>query len=246
MGRFDDLCRVTPRYLRDALDRGDLYGAINMQTGAPSLRWIVVDDAEGCRREVGEAMRSWPAAGFHVEHMNEMIALTYADLYDGRSYDAYRRCAERWPAMVRSQLLRVEAVNISMRDLRATAALSAAATDRPSAGPRLAEAMRDAKVLARTAMPWARVMSNLIRAGVEAVRGGKGRENAVPLLRATIDEAEALSMMFWWASAKRGLGLLVGGDEGAEHVRAADAWMVSQGVKRPEKMCAILAPGFTP
>jgi eukaryotic-like serine/threonine-protein kinase len=246
MGRFDDLCRVAPKYLRDALDRGDLYGAINMQTGAPSMRWLVADDPDGCRREVREAMRSWPAAGFHVEHMNEMMALTHADLYDLRGHEAYRRWAERWPAIVRSQLLRVEPANISMRQLRGAAAVWAASMDRASAGPRLAEALRDAKAIARTGMPWARVMANMLRAGVEAVRGGKGRERAVALLRAAVDEAESLSMMFWCASARRGLGLLVGGDEGTEHVRAADAWMLSQGVKRPEKMCAMLAPGFTP
>ena len=95
-------------------------------------------------------------------------------------------------------------------------------------------------------MPWARVHSNLLLAGVHALRGGNGRERAIPLLRAAVDEAESLSMMLWAASARRGLGLLLGGDEGADHVRAADAWMVSQGVKRPEKMCAMLAPGFTP
>ena len=95
MGRLDEPGRVAPvgvkEALRDALDRGDLYGAVNMQTGTPSIRWLVVDDPEGSRGEIAEAMASWPAEGFHVEHMNEMMGLTYADLYDQRGEQAFRR-----------------------------------------------------------------------------------------------------------------------------------------------------------
>jgi hypothetical protein len=46
------------------------------------------------------------------------------------------------------------------------------------------------------------------------------------------------------AAARRRLGRLVGGDEGATLVGAADAWMHAQDVRRPERMTAVLTPGF--
>jgi tetratricopeptide (TPR) repeat protein len=245
MGRLDELSRVAPKYLRDALDRGDIYGAVNMRTGMTCLRWLAADDPERSRREVAEAMRMWPAAGFHVEHYNALVAQTFTDLYDGRVEDSYRRVTGRWPEILRSQLLRVEGGNVSLRQLRGTSAL-AYAEAKPELAPRLLrEARADARAMARTGMKWARVEANVLLAGIECARGADGRDRAVPLLRAAIADGDALSMKLYSEAARYSLGRLLGGDEGAEHTRAAETWMRSVGVKRPDKMVAMLAPGFS-
>jgi 1,2-phenylacetyl-CoA epoxidase PaaB subunit len=44
--------------------------------------------------------------------------------------------------------------------------------------------------------------------------------------------------------ARRQLGLLVAGDEGAALVAAADAFMRAQAVRDPGRVAATLAPGF--
>jgi hypothetical protein len=51
-------------------------------------------------------------------------------------------------------------------------------------------------------------------------------------------------MWLFETAARRRLGVLLGGDEGAEHVRVADDWYTSRAVANPERMTAMLAPGF--
>jgi len=45
-------------------------------------------------------------------------------------------------------------------------------------------------------------------------------------------------------AARRRLGSLLGGDEGARSIAAAESWMSAQGVKDPARMTAMIAPGF--
>jgi hypothetical protein len=40
------------------------------------------------------------------------------------------------------------------------------------------------------------------------------------------------------------LGVVLGGAEGRAQREQADAWMASQGIESPEKMAAMIAPGF--
>jgi serine/threonine protein kinase/tetratricopeptide (TPR) repeat protein len=245
MGEIAELCRLAPKYLRDAIDRGDRYGALNMSTGAPNIRWLVVDDPAAARNEVAEAMRKWPSQGFHVEHFNEFVALTLADVYADRAGDAYQRFVERWPALVRSQLLRVQAIAIVLHHMRALAAIARAERGSEPRSPLLMVAARDARAILRTKMPLAVVVGNLVLAGVEVVRGARGRERAVAALREAMRVGDDHSMHLWSTPARRSLGLLLGGDEGAELVRSADARLAAQGVKHPERMCTAFAPGFS-
>jgi hypothetical protein len=46
------------------------------------------------------------------------------------------------------------------------------------------------------------------------------------------------------AAARRQLGILRGGDEGAELVHEADEFFRGQGVLRADRFAAMLAPGF--
>lgn len=46
------------------------------------------------------------------------------------------------------------------------------------------------------------------------------------------------------AAARRTLGTLLGGDEGAAMVAAADAWFRGIGGQRGDRLAAVLAPGF--
>jgi hypothetical protein len=54
---------------------------------------------------------------------------------------------------------------------------------------------------------------------------------------------EAADMALYSAAARRCRGLLVGGGEGAALVAEADAWMRNEGIRNPERMTAMLAPG---
>jgi hypothetical protein len=61
----------------------------------------------------------------------------------------------------------------------------------------------------------------------------------------TFEPNQNTSMKLFAAAARQRLGELVGGTE-AEPLRAAAAqFMETQGVKAPERMVAMLAPGFS-
>src|SRR6516165_2949555 len=60
----------------------------------------------------------------------------------------------------------------------------------------------------------------------------------------TASRLEAADLRLHAAAARRRLGEQVGGSEGYRLVEQADAWMKGQKVRRPERMTALLAPGF--
>src|SRR6185436_6033722 len=105
--------------------------------------------------------------------------------------------------------------------LRAFAAVAAAQAGGGADPLRAAE--KDARSIERERMPWAAPFVPLIRAGVASVRGDAEAAHA-ELARAP-DLFDAADMKLWAAVARRSLGALTGGDEGAALVARADAFM---------------------
>ena len=124
--------------------------------------------------------------------------------------------------------------------MRARCALAAAETTGDDALLRAAE--RGARAMVRERMPYSTAQGRLLRAGIASARDN--RDHAVPLLREAIIGFDAADMALYSAASRRCLGRVLGGDEGRALVRAADEWMTSETVKNPEKMTAMLAPGF--
>jgi len=81
-----------------------------------------------------------------------------------------------------------------------------------------------------------------LRAGVAALRGDL--EHAAELCAVAIAGFEAAHMNLYAAAARRRLGQLMGGAEGAELIAAADRWMNAQRIKKPARLTRMLAPGF--
>lgn len=242
LGDLRGLKERHPVYLREALDRGDLFGAVNLRVGHSSLRWLVDDDPAGARAEVNGAMAQWSKQGFHIEHYYELLALTQADLYSGDGARAYARIVDKWPAYRRSLLHLVQMLGAMALQLRARSALAAAGTSNEK-DALLARATSDARRLARLRVGWATPMAELIQAGVARARRADDAR-AASLLRSAVAGFERAEMALYAAAARRCLGRVVGGDEGAALVRAADEWMKEETVKNPQRMAAMLAPGF--
>jgi len=242
LGELRELRARHPIYLREAVDRGDLFGAVNLRVGHASLRWLLDDDPEGARGDVGSAMEQWSKAGFHIEHYYELLALTQADIYSGDGARAYARIVERWAPFRRSLLQTVQMLGTMSLQLRGRSALATFAAGRKDTSL-LARTRRDAAAVARIRMPWATPMAKLLRAGV-AVAARESDERAVALLRAALAGFEAAEMGLYAAATRRSLGGLTGGDAGTALVREADEWMAARTVKNPARMTAMLAPGF--
>ena len=103
-------------------------------------------------------------------------------------------------------------------------------------------AERDARLLRRERIAWAEALAQLVRAGV-----AMGRHDAGAARRLLGDAAvrlDAAGLRLHAAAARRRLGERVGGSQGHRLVEQADAWMKGQNVRRPDRMAALLAPGF--
>jgi hypothetical protein len=83
----------------------------------------------------------------------------------------------------------------------------------------------------------------LLEAGLEGARGHTGA--AVATLRALADDPGAAARFpIYTVYARRRLGELLGGDEGAALIARADAFLVERGVVDPGRLMVAMAPGL--
>jgi tRNA A-37 threonylcarbamoyl transferase component Bud32/tetratricopeptide (TPR) repeat protein len=240
------------RTLREAEDRGDLYATVNLRLGYGNLVWLVGDESAVARRQIDEAMGQWSKAGFHLEHFYELMARVHLDLYTGAAGNAHARVADRWTALQRSLLpWKIQSLRILSWHLRARAAL-AVATLGDDRDELLHAVVKDARRIEKEGMGWATPLAKMLRAGAAHVRWAADPQRlriqedarAVGLLREAVAGFDAADMALHAAVARRALGALLGGDEGAGLTAAADGWFQEQAVKRPERFIAMLAPGL--
>jgi hypothetical protein len=239
LGQLTEMAPRLHAMLRDAEDRGDRYGGWSV-AGRPSIVWLALDDAATALRINQTVISRWSSDRFQSQHFFELIASAQIDIYLGRPREAWDRLAKVWPAMVRSKILLVQFPATEMIHLRGRVGLAvAAATGDLST---LGQVERDAKRILRTKMDWSRPLAQSLRAGVSALKGDLDQSRQ--LLEAAVRNFEKAEMNLFAATARRRLGKLIGGDEGAALVAEADTWLQGQLVKQPERFADVLIPGF--
>jgi hypothetical protein len=243
LGELGELSRRLPLFLKQAEEHGDRYNATNFRTSACSWFWLAADQPERAVEEADGAMRRWSRESYHSQHFWHMVATTNAHLYRGDAQAARTRVDHDWGPLSRALLLRVQIARIEGYDLRGRTALALAAV---SGGiPRaelLASAQRNASRLRREGTPVALALAHLLGAGAAAVEGHV--DSARRALERALPALQTADLALHAASARRRLGELLGGDEGARLCAEADAWMAGQGIRNPARVAATLAPGF--
>ena len=239
-GELLEVSRVLPGLLAEADELGNVLAAANLRARF-GIAWLAADDLQGCRQAAERALRDWSREGFHIVHFNGLISLCLADLYEGKAEESHERLGDGWPRGATSLVSRMQVARIEGLFLRGRCALAAAAA---TGGQRhlTAIAERAARRLAREDAAYAQPMAEQIRATRAYLAGDR---NAAKLgLRRAQEGFEAVEMNL--AAAANGWlrGQLTGGEAGRQQVAAAEAWMRDQGILRPERMAATLAPGF--
>jgi hypothetical protein len=240
-----DLAELTRRVMplhADAVDRGDRYAAAGTFLGLANVAHLNLHGADVTRRMIREATESWSSDRYYLRDYYAFLAETQVDLYDGQAAAAHRRVAANWRGLNRSLLLMIPSVRIEADHLRARAALAAAARRPSDRGALLSEAKRHVRRLSRQGAPWARALAMPLAAAVALQR--EDRVRAVELLRAGVEALEGQRMRLFAAAARWRLGALVGGDEGSAYRAEAERFFVEQGVREPDRMVAMLAPGL--
>ena len=242
LGRLAELAEFVRTHVHEALERGDLFAA----TYARMHTWyapIAADDVTHAGAEMREAIARWSTGGFHIMHFWALYAEAQYELYAGRASAAWALLDRAWPALVKSNILRVQFHRIFMTLLRGSVALAAAVGGPQSERKRLIkEAERAMTQLEGEGTQCARPAAALLSASILAARG-RAAEARLPLELA-IANFDAADMTLHAEVARRRLGELVGGETGRALITRADALMGRQGIKRPERWTAIHTPGF--
>ncbi|MBI4509937.1 MAG: AAA family ATPase [Deltaproteobacteria bacterium] len=242
LGRIRDLSARVPAFLESFRECGNLYGETSMRATVAPFVALSADNPEAGHEELNRALGSWSHRGYHVQHYYSLYSRASLFAYQGQPDTAVRVLREEWPALQRSLLLRIELTRCFMHDVRARALVGAAAASPAAKKSLLAQARRDAGQLAKEAAPWAGALAALVRAGISAAE--LDRDRAVLHLAEAERRLEALDMRLHATAARRQRGRLLGGDEGRALYEAATAWMLSEAIKNPDRMTAMLAPGF--
>jgi hypothetical protein len=239
LGELGEMSRRLPALLKEARVRGDLYDATNLRTSHTNIWWLAADDPERAAGEALGAIRKWSPRDFHLQHYYVLHALAQHDLYCGSGTQALGRVRENWSLMKRAFLFEVVTVKLEMLFLRARAEVAAAMERAPDRATLLGAAVVDARRLAAAGMPWSTALAQLLRAGIAAVAGET--EIARAYYRDAAEGLLAADMRLFAACADRRSGQLSRG--GTRLVEQAEAWMRSQGIVNPPRLCATLAPG---
>jgi serine/threonine protein kinase len=241
LGQLRELSGNVRAWLRDGEARGDLRAVVGNSTGLSALVWLSEDRPDEARRVATEAMQRWSHAAFHVQHWWDLLGQAQIDLYAGDGERALARIDATWRPLERSMLLMVQLTRLEALDARARSAL-AAAERTPQPAALLGRVHRDARRIAKERMPWASPLACMLEAGALSVSGD--RERAIPLLREAASGFDGADMALHAAAARRCLGGVLGGDEGARLREAASTYFAAEGVADPARMAAMLAPGF--
>jgi tetratricopeptide (TPR) repeat protein len=240
MGRFEELSRRLPSYLKDAQLRGDLYAETNLRTRVSYHVLLAQDRPEKARQEIREMLARWSHKGYHLQHYFDMFGQTEIDLYEGNAKAAWERVVSGWPAFEQSLARRTQLVYLESAHLRARAAIGAVAIgEAPERTLRVAE--REARLIEREAMPWSNPLAELIRASVAALRGDT--REAVGRLASAEAGFDAVDESLHAAVARARRGELLGGPEGEKLRAEAKAWMSTERIVKPSHICRLIAPG---
>jgi hypothetical protein len=163
-------------------------------------------------------------------------------LYRGGARAAEAALALDLPLLERSLLLRVPLVRTEVLHLRGRIALALGAATSGAARKRHASRARGfAHRLGLVRLPLSRALSPLLEAGAAMLDGQ--RTSAEAALQGALSALSALDTRLYAAAAAWQLGGLASGSAYALEREQAAAFMKQQGIQRPERMAAMLAPG---
>ena len=244
--RLGELAELSVRLqplLLDADQRGNRLLRASLRTGAGHVHWLAGDRAEELRQGVIEAMAQWSQQGFHLQHLWELWTRCQIELYEGQAGAALARLEARWPTLRRSVLLRTQLVVLDLLHLRGRLNLAAAHGARRGARRSLLQAAEQmARAIAREGVPHGWPLARLLAAGVASLRGRV--EQAARLLGEAEAGFERAGMQLFAHAARRRRGALQAGTAGSELIRASESYFSTQRVVRPDRLVALLAPGF--
>jgi hypothetical protein len=244
LGRWKELAGRLEDFVRSARARGDLYAETQVMLDVGLWSQITRDQPRAARDALDRAHRRQKSETFDVHDLLHMQGHANIDLYENLPEAALERIEEAWPRIRSAFLFEIHITRIEMLCLRARARIACAASPGISARQRdkhLREAAKDISKLEEDPHLWPKATAALMRA-CAAVVGQQydvARDMALRAERACL----AADTEIHAAVARLRLGELTGGARGAELAEEANQRLAAQGVKSPERVARMIAPG---
>jgi eukaryotic-like serine/threonine-protein kinase len=247
LGDVNELARFVDMFVSDAKRLSNRLLEVSLRA-SHSLVYLGVDDPERARADVRDAIDSWLPGrdDLHLPDIWALLNLCDICLYCGdpfatSEYDSgFRRLERSLLHNTRWSLWQHEF--LAGRIALARAALHRSRGQRGGLRRELGDAQRMARNLAGREAPVTRLWGALLSACAAHVQGDD--ERAARELEAVHQGfVDAETMLHAQASAYR-LGQILGGSEGESMQADARARIAMLGVARPERIVAMLAPGW--
>lgn len=242
-GNMTELARRQPELLQFAKETDDLFASLNFGTQVMTHVQLAAGRDEEALYRLEEDRKLLSDGGFFVQHHNHLLARTYLDIYRGDAAGALRRIENQWSNYRRAFLSQVQQIRIDYLQVYCRAALAAAAAasnDEPTlhlAG-KLIGRLRREQVAWGTALAEAFEASRLYQSGQA--------QQAVRQLAQAASSLDRVQMHLFAQACRHHHSHLAGADSGvgsADDLEPAARWK-KLGVSRPDRMAAMLVPGF--
>jgi len=231
--------------IRSAARSGNRFLEVSLRSSFSFLH-LVADDPEAARADLEGALAIWSdqTQSFQVQHLYALWGRCEAALYVADPAAAQRELDLVETLLARSLLLRVAKIRCEDRFLRGRIAVAGAASAHDANERRrlLGLARKHARKLARQRLPFARLLAPLLVAGIAHLESD--RERTISVLHDAIERLDATETGLYAAAARRQLGRTLGDAEGQALIDHTDTWMREQRVVRPDRLAAVLVPGW--
>lgn len=234
LGEWREMARLTQALLREASDRGDVVAQLGLRTGRCNYAWLLANRPDEAQVQLALATQTL-GAGFHLPHVQVIVAQVNLDLYTGAAAAAAHRLAEAWPSIEQIGVLRLQQPRIELQLLRARALFGdATQPDRLRAVRTIADDML------KEGAVWASGLGHLLRAAVAAWNGDG--DAALGELVLAEEHLVAAGMLGLLQIARRRRGGLEGGAGGIARAEAARDALRDLGAVDPDRVAAHMLP----
>jgi len=240
-GRIREMSELVPGILDEARSRGDVYTFVMIRCAALTHRVeLAADNPDRALKEINQALGQWSQVRYDSPHFAAAFATVECELYAGRPDQARKSVLGEWKALKSSLLFRKrQPFRILLYYMRARTAL-AMWLQRREDRALAREIEYYVSLLKNAGAPWGAALGEALQSSVEA---GRGHLREAILL---LDRAEAIlrqqDFRVLAAALLRRRGELEG-QTGSARVQAADAFMKSENIVRPDRMTYMILPG---
>ena len=241
LGNLTELASLAPALVADAQERGDVcFVAMHRGFVLPFLH-LVADDPVQAEATVQQALADWGDRASTSVKTLTILGGANALLYAGRTQEAWKLVGGYWQSLKLALTTFGQSAQIEMYFLQARTALAAHSLAPSGSLQRATE--RFTRKLERERMPRCAPLAGLIHAGL-AVQQNR-QADAISQLEQACVGFDGEAMRLHAAVARHRLGQLLADARGLALIQEAEEWMTLQGIKSPERMTGLLAPGFS-